>query len=218
MPALPLRDEYGPTLGQLLTPPWRDASRLPRALVLVAGGLLVALLAAGALTLAPPLLSHGGQQPFSFSYAGLYRTAPNPGGYAKVQRLEHGRLEDSFAVGPLVLPPYQGELGSELALYAAGYIRGLPSRYPGFELRGEGRTQIDSVASYAVYNIFYTTQVQGREMYGRNVLLLAEHPGARRGVEISMLTTTSADRQVTSPLQVGTKGTLEGPLGSFTLG
>jgi hypothetical protein len=189
-----------------------------RGLVLAAGVLLVALMVAVALTLAGPVVSRGGVVPFSFSYGGLYRTTPEPGGYARVQRLEGGRLEDSFAVGPLALPPYRGELGAALALYAAAYVRRLPARYRGFELRGEGRTQIDSVASYAVYNVFFTAEVQGREMYGRDALLLDERPGVRRGVEISMLTATTADRQVTSPLQVGTKGALEGPLGSFTLG
>jgi hypothetical protein len=188
-----------------------------RACVLVAAALLVALIVAGVAMLESPVLSYGGAVPFSFSYTGLYRTAPAPGWYAKVQRLEHGRLEDSFAVGPLLLAPYRGELGAELALYAAGYIRRLPGRYRGFELHGEGRTQIDSVASYAVYNIFYTAEVQGQEMYGRNVLLLHERPGARVGVQIEMLTAATSNRQVTSPLQVGTKGALEGPLGSFAL-
>ncbi len=52
----------------------------------------------------------------------------------------------------------------------------------GFVLRGQGSTQINAVPSYATYNIFYTTHRAGRQMYGRDVLLLPERPGARRGV------------------------------------
>jgi hypothetical protein len=186
-----------------------------------AAALIVAALAGAALTLASPTISHGGPVPFSFSYGGLYRTSPHPGGYARVQLLQHNRLEDSFAVGPFTLPPYRGELGAALAMYAAGYIPRLAaarvSGQTGFVLRGEGSTQIDAVSTYATYNVFYITTVGGREMYGRNVLVLPDRPGARRGVEIAMLTTVARNRQVTSPLDVGVKGVLEEPLGTFAL-
>jgi hypothetical protein len=221
MPALPLKSEYGPTLGELLAPRWRRASLGARTLWLVLAALLAAAVAGAALTLASPTVSHGGPVPFSFSYGGLHRVSPNPGGYAKVQRVADGRLEDSFAVAPFVLPPYHGALGAALAMYATGYVGRLAAaRVPGqsgFVLRGEGSTQIDAVSSYATYNVFYTITVQGRAMYGRNVLLLADRPGARRGVEIAMLTTVAGNRQVTSPLDVGVKGALEEPLGTFAL-
>ncbi len=220
MPAVPLKSEYGPTLGALLAPRWRRASAAARALWVAAVALLVAALAGAALTLASPTVSHGGPVPFSFGYGGLSRTSPAPGWYAKVQRVQGGRLEDSFAVGPLTLPSYRGELGAALALYAAGYIRGLAAaRVPGqtgFVLRGEGSTQIDAVSTYPTYNVFYTTVVGGRKMYGRNVLLLPGE-GARRGVLIAMLTVAAGNRQVTSPLDVGVKGALEEPLGTFAL-
>ncbi len=220
MPAVPLKSEYGPTLGELLAPRWRRASVAVRALWVAAVALLVAAVAGAALTLASPTVSHGGPVPFSFGYGGLYRASPSPGWYAKVQRVEGGRLEDSFAVGPLVMPPYNGAPGAALALYAAGYIRRLAAaRIPGqtgFVLRGEGSTQIDAVATYPTYNVFYTTVVGAREMYGRNVLLLSGE-GARRGVQIAMLTAAAGNRQVTSPLDVGVKGALEEPLGTFAL-
>jgi hypothetical protein len=221
MPALPLKSEYGPTLGELLAPRWRRASRTARVLWVAAVALPVVVIAGAALTLASPTVSRGGAVPFSFGYGGLYRTSPSPGWYAKVQRVQGGRLEDSFAVGPLVLPPYRGELGAALAMYAAHYIPRLAAaRVPGqsgFVLRGEGSTQIDAVSNYAAYNVFYTTTVGGRAMYGRNVLVLPVRPGVRRGVEIAMLTAAQGNRQVTSPLDVGVKGPLEEPLGTFAL-
>jgi hypothetical protein len=225
MPVLPLKNEYRPTLGDLLAPRWRGASIGMRTLWVTAGALGIAVIAGAALTLASPTVAHGGPVPFSFSYAGLYRADPAPGGYVRVRRVVDGRLEDSFAVGPLLLPPYRGALGAALAMYASGYTEHLAAGeggphipgQSGFVLRGQGSTQIDAVSNYATYNVFYTTTVQGREMYGRNVLLLPDQPGARRGVEITMLTAVAGNRQVTSPLDVGVKGTLEEPLGTFTL-
>jgi hypothetical protein len=221
MSALPLKSEYGPTLGELLAPRWRRASSGARTLWVTVAAVLVAMITGAALTLSSPTISHGGPVPFSFSYGGLFRISPNPGWYATVQRVKGGRLEDSFAVGPFTLPPHRGALGAALAMYAAGYIQHLAAAHvpgqSGFVLRGEGSTQIDAVSTYATYNVFYTTTVQGREMYGRNVLLLAERPGVRRGVKIAMLTAAAGNRQVTSPLDVGVKGALEEPLGTFAL-
>jgi hypothetical protein len=221
MPVLPLKSEYGPTLGQLLGPRWRRASWLSRALSLGVVALAVAAIAGAALTLLSPSVSHAGPVGFSFDYGGLHRTSPNPGGWAKVGRTVGGRLEDSFAVAPLELPPYRGALGSALAMYAAEYIPRLEvarvEGQHGFTLRGQGSTQIDEVGSYATYNVFYATTVDGRRMYGRNVLLLPDREGARKGVEIAMLTAVAGNRQVTSPLDVGVKGTLEEPMSTFAL-
>jgi hypothetical protein len=218
MPALPLKSEYRPTLGALLAPRWRRSSPAARGLALAAGAAILALTVGVVLTVLSPVASHGGPVPFSFSYRGLDRTSPEPGGYAKVQHLKAGRLEDSFAVGPLLLPSYSGEPSAALALYATGYIRKLAAAHRGFELRGEGSPQIDSLPPYTAYNVFYTAEVGGREMLGRDVLLLPQGPvGVRRGVDIAMLTDAQENRQVSSALVVGTKGALEGPLGTFAL-
>jgi len=212
MAAIPLKPEYGPTLGRLLSPRWRAASPLARGAAIAAGVGLLALLLAAGLTLEDATFSHGGRVSFSFSYRDLYRVAPDPGGYVKVQRHRDGRLDDSFAVDSLVLPPYTGELSAELPLYAVGYIRGLSERYAGFVLRGEGKTRVNTVPAY---NIFYKATVKGQTMYGRDVLLLPERSGAREGVDIVMLTSPKVDSQVTSPLEVASAGVLHTPLETF---
>jgi hypothetical protein len=213
MASIPLKPEYGPTLGELLAPHWHAASRLVQAFVLAAAVGLLALALGAALTLENAHYAHGGAAPFSFSYRSLYRTAPAAGDYVRVQRLAHGRLEDSFAVGPLQLPRYSGSLSAELPLYAASYIDGLRHRYSGFVLRGEGKTRVNTVPAYAVA---YTARIAGRTVYGRDILLLPERPGARAGVHIVMLSAPRA--QVTSPLLLGTAGVLERPLETFTFG
>jgi hypothetical protein len=213
MATIPLKPEYGPTLGELLAPGWHAASRLVQGIVVAVSVGLLALAAGAALTLENAHYAHGGSTPFTFSYRGLYSTTPAAGEYVRVQRLAHGRLEDSFAVGPLRLGRYTGSLSAELPLYAATYIEGLRHRYTGFVLRDEGKTRVNTVPAYA---IAYTAQIAGRTVYGRDILLLPDRPGARAGVHIVML--SAPHPQVTSPLLVGTTGVLERPLETFTFG
>jgi hypothetical protein len=232
VPSVPLKSEYGPTLGALLAPRFRRASPSVRTLWIASVALFAAAVAAAALTLAPPSLSHGGPVPFSFSYRGLSRAAPPAGWYARVVlRARGGRLEDSFAVGPLLLPPHGGTLGAALALYAARHASSLlapgggggPARggagwgAVSFALWGEGSTQVDTVSSYASYNLFCSFVLSGRRFFGRSVLLLPDRPSARRGVVVAMFGDVASNRAVASPLYVGVKGALEGPLGSFAL-
>jgi hypothetical protein len=216
MAAVPMKQEYGPTLGRLLSPRWRAASPLVRRVVIAAGVGLLVLAVAVVLTLENATFSHGGRVPFGFAYRGLWRVAPDPGGYVKIERRRaSGALEDSYAVEPLSLPPYSGELSGELPVYAAGYIRSLAQRHAGFVLRGEGKTRVNTVPAYQV---LYTAQVEGRTMYGRDVLLLPERAGAREGVEIVMLTSPTANAQVDSPLEVASTGVLLRPLKTFSFG
>jgi hypothetical protein len=215
MVAVPIKPEYGPTLGRLLSPRWRAASPLVRGLVRVAIVGLIALLLGAFLTLENAHYSQGGNTPFSFSYRGLHRVAPEPGEYVKLERHSSGgRLEDSYAVRPLTLPPYTGGQTGELALFAAGYIERLRAGDRAFVLRGEGKTRVNAVPAYQVV---YTTVLGGREMYGRNVLLLPQRPRARHGVSIVMLTSPTANAQVTSPSEVASEGVLLRPLKTFTL-
>jgi hypothetical protein len=214
MAAVPIKPEYGPTLGRLLSPSWRAASRPVRLLVTAALASLLALVVAAALTLENASFSHGGKVPFSFSYRSLYRVAPDPGGFVKVQRHRSGgRLEDSFAVEPLTLPPYTGSLTGALPVYAAEYIRTLARRYREFVLRAEGKTRVNTVPGY---HVLYTAQVDGHTMWGRDVLLLPQRQGARDGVVIVMLTAPDANAQVSSPLEVASTGVLLRPLKTFT--
>lgn len=143
--------------------------------------------------------------------------APDPGGYVKVQsRWPDGTLNYSYAVDPLRLPLYSGGLTGELPVYTAGYIRTLRQRYPGFALRGEGRTKINNTLTG--YDILYTADVEGRRMYAREVLLLPERAGVREGVDVVMLTSPTASAQIDSPLEVGTTGVLLRPLKTFAFG
>jgi hypothetical protein len=211
MATIPLKTQYGPTLGTLLAPRWHAAPRAVRILTRAAGVGLVALAIAAALALWPATYSHGGAAPFHFSYRGLYRTTPEPGQYVRIDRRSGGRLEDSFAVSPLHLPRYSGGLSGELPMYASSYIGRLSRKFSDFTLRGEGKTRVNTVPAY---NIFYTARIEGREMYGRDVLLLPEREGVRDGVALELLTRPSAG---VTPLEVATAGVLERPVETFTI-
>ena len=213
MATIPLKSQYGPTLGRLLAPRWHAAGRVVRGTVIASGIGLVALAIGAFLTLEPARISYGGATPFHFSYRGLYRTAPAPGGYVQVQRRRTDGWRTPSRLRRRRLPPYAGGLSGELPLYASSYIRGLSEEYRGFVLRGEGKTRVNTVPAY---NVFYTVTLQGREMYGRDVLLLPERQGVRNGVAIEMLSSPTANSQVISPLEVASAGVLERPLKTFT--
>jgi hypothetical protein len=213
--ALALKPEYRPSLAELIAPRWLRASRRARVLVVCGLVLLVGAATALVLTLLPPRFSYGGAVPFSFTYRGLNRTVPEGDQLVRVvHRSPAGVLEDSFAVAPLRLPAYSGDLSGELPLFATSYIRALAARDHGFQLRGEGKAKV--AVGVIAYNVFYTAQIEGRTMYGRDFLLLRESPGARQGVDIAMLTAPHTNAQVTSPLLVATAGRLYGPLRSLT--
>jgi hypothetical protein len=217
MAALPMKPEYGLTLGRLLAPRWHAASRLARAAVIVAVTVVLVAVVAGALTLENASYSHGGSVPFSFSYRDLYKVAPDPGGYVKIEsRWPDGALKYSYAVDPLLLPAYSGELTAEMPLYATGFTRSFAHRYPGFELRGEGKTKVNNTLTG--YAVLFTANVQGGPVYGRAVLLLPPRAGAREGVLVTMLMSTTATTQITSPVEVGTTGVLLKPMKTFTFG
>ncbi len=214
MPAIPIKPEYGPTLGRLLSPRWKAASPLVRRLALAAGAGLIALLAGLVLTLEPARYSHGGSLPFSFSYKGLWRTAPDPGGFVKViARSGDGGLKYSYAIEPATLPPYSGAITGVLPVFAAGYAQHLAHRYPDYVARGEGKT---SIAKVLAYQVLFTTVQDGHELFGRAVMFFPERPGVRRGVAVVML--ERPRRSEHFPMEVASEGVLLRPLKTFAFG
>lgn len=212
MASIPLKPQYGPTLGKLLEPRWRAAAPAVRVLSVAALVGLLAVAIGVVLALLDSTYSQGGRVPFGFSYRGLYRTATEPGDYVTLVRTSHGLLDDSYSVAPLALPPYLGQPSGELPLYASGYVTTLAHRFPGFRLEGEGKTRISSTLSG--YDVLYSARVDGRTMYGRNVMLLPGGHGVRQGVVLEMLSSEPA----TISLPVASSGVLETPLKTFSFG
>ncbi|MFZ2113216.1 MAG: hypothetical protein WAU77_05740 [Solirubrobacteraceae bacterium] len=212
MTSIPLKPQYGPTLGKLLEPRWRSAAPTVRALLIAAGAGLLALMIALVLSLLNASYSQGGVVPFSFEYRSLYRTAPNPGGFVKVTRSSGGKLKDSYAVAPLAIGSYRGSVTGELPLAAAAYTRTLATRFPAFRLEGEGKTRISS--TLAGYQVLYSALVDRQKLYGRDVILIPPRHGASEGVVVEMLSNEPAS--VSKP--VASSGVLETPLKTFAFG
>ncbi len=212
MTSIPLKPQYGPTLGKLLESRWRSAAPTMRALAIVAGVGLLALMIALVLSLLNASYSRGGAVPFSFEYRSLYKTAPNPGGYVKVARSSGEKLEDSYAVAPLAIGSYRGSVTGQLPLAAAAYTHTLATRFPAFRLEGEGKTRISS--TLAGYQVLYSALVDGQKLYGRDVILIPPHQGASEGVVVEMLSSEPAS--VSKP--VASSGVLETPLKTFAFG
>jgi hypothetical protein len=216
MAAVPMKPEYGPTLGRLLEPRWRAARRVTRAAVIACLGAAALLALALVLQLQSASYSHGAPVPFGFKYKGLYRSSPDAGAYVKVRALDAGgALRYSYEVYPLKLAPYSGSASGALPSYASGYIAQLRSRSRDFALRGEGKTRVNTVPGYQV---LYTTRVGDVEMFGRDVLLVPPQEGAREGVVIAMLSAANATREVKAPSEVASTGVLLRPLKTFTFG
>lgn len=212
MAAIPLKPQYGPTLGRLLEPRWRAARPSTRALTAIAGSVFATLLIVAVLSLLDASYSQGGRVPFGFRYRGLHRTIPDPGGYVKVERTSRGSVQASFAVAPLRLPAYAGSVTAALPLRAAAYVGELRRRFRGFRLQGEGKTRISS--TLAGYDVRYTALIGGRRLWGRDVILMPKTAHPREGVVLEML--TSEHTSVAKP--VATQGVLEKPLKTFSLG
>ena len=212
-----MRPEYGPSLPRLLAPRWSRASRLTRAAVVGAIALLLAAALAAGLTLENAHYAHGGSVRFSFEYRDLYRVRPEAGGYVRVQSdYANGALKYSYAVAPLSVPAYTGAVQGEMPLYAGRFIAGLARRYRGFVLRGEGKTKVNN--TLIGYQVAFTADVRGAEMYGRDVLFTRPVAHPRAGVVVSMLAAPAANASVHSPLEVAESGVLLRPLKTLTLG
>jgi len=212
MASIPLKPQYGPTLGRLLAPRGRAASRPARAAVTAAGVLLAMLVVAAALSLLDASYSHGGSLAFSFRYRGLYRSRPRPGAYVRVASSAGGRLRDSFEVAPLRLAPYRGSVTGQLPLLANAYAERLRLRFSDFTLRGEGKTRI--TPKMAGYDVRYTALLEGGRINGRDVILLPGGEHVRQAVVLEMLTREPAT--VAKP--VANQGVLEKPLKTFSFG
>src|SRR5882757_7150068 len=212
--AIPVKPEYGPTLGRLLEPRWRAAPAALRALTIAAGVAMLALAVGIVLYVQPSSYSHGGTVPFHLQYRGLDREPAQAGELLRLSgRYSDGRLKYSYVVGPLRLPAYAGVPTGVLAVYATAYIRARSLRIPEFELEGEGRTRVNGVPGYQV---LYTGRVDGEPVYGRDVLLLPEKPGAREGVTIEMIASRTASKEVDGPSEVASAGALLRPVKTFT--
>lgn len=230
---LPLREGYGPTLGALIAARWRRFGRRERALALVALLLCFAAVAVLASALGKEEVSdRAGAIPFSFSFSGLRRVAPEAGGAVRVARYAQGALEDSFAVSSIALPPYSGSVTGVLPLAADRYVATmLAPRFGDFTIVGEGPVRTDAFGAWeelppttiyyhvSTYAIAFTTRIAAAPAYGRVIWLIPNGPHPRSALCLTLLERPRAGRfNPSAALSLGTTGVLSGPLRSLGIG
>lgn len=210
-----VREEFGPTLpelvGRRLGVPARKVW-----LVLAAIG-AVAVAVAAWLALRPTPGQHGAvvHEPIAYNlvYTGaLRRVAPRAGETLRLQ--SRSGPPQSFAVTPLRLAPYKGDVTAALTGLSSGLIDRMRAQYQDFVWRGDGRVNINKQPGY---QIVFQARVDGRTTYGRRVMLVAKpDPPPREGVDITILAARSP--AVPNLDSVGATGALKTAYRSFRFG
>jgi hypothetical protein len=152
---------------------------------------------------------------FNLRYADAFdRLAPQRGEFLHIRRTNRrGRVVDSFSVRGLTLPPYRGDVGGLLPVYAERVLGELRAAYPGLKLIEEGKARVNLVAGYSL--LFRVGRGRNR-MFGREVLLPEPEPGTRTGVRMALRTWKGSG--VAMPRELGAQGALKTPYRSFRYG
>jgi hypothetical protein len=212
-----VREEFGPTLPELLGERLRVPPRTIWRVLAAAGVLVVLLVVWLAFVRGTP-----GQdavvvrEPVAYNLVhtdALRRATPRAG---ETLRLETraGAPPQSFAVKPLHLSPYKGDVSASLTLLSARLIREMGAQYPGFLWRGDGRVNINKQPGY---QIVFQARINGRTTYGKRVLLVAApDPPPREGLDITMLSERSP--AVPRADAVAANGALKTPYRSLRFG
>lgn len=201
-------EQHRPTLADLV-------GRRP-ALALLAA---VVVLAAAALVLRSqePVEEYVQREGLSFNFRYPAALAPVRRRGDELVRVESrrgdGLFVQSFAVEPLTLPAYRGEVGGLLPVVAVAEQAALARRFRAFELVGEGKTRLNEVPGYG---IVFRARLGERRLFGREVLLPEPVAGPRRGVRLLLLATPSAG--VTRAEDTGVRGVIKRPFRTFRFG
>jgi hypothetical protein len=157
---------------------------------------------------------HRGDPVFNLRYgAGFTRMPAAADEYLHIRRKPRGRVLDSFAIGPLKLPPYQGDVNGLLPVYAERVLTELRNAHPDLKLIEEGKARVNLVVGYSL--LFQAGRGKDR-MFGREILLPQPTPGARTGVRMALRTWRGSG--VTDPRSLGAVGSLRIPYRSFRYG
>jgi hypothetical protein len=211
-----VREEFGPTLPQLLGPRLAVLPRPVRVALAVAAVAVVLVLAWVLFLRGTPGQSQAivhGSQTFNLVYSdALHRVAARPGEELRLQQRAGPR--QSLAVRPLRLPPYRGDVTAALMGLSARMIDQMRASYDGFVWRGEGRVAINKQPGY---QILFQAMIGGRLTYGKRVLLAATaDPPPREGLDILLLAARSP--VVPSLDALGANGPLKNPYRSLRFG
>jgi hypothetical protein len=189
-----VREEFGPTLPELVGPRVRALPRAARLVLAAVAALVVVVLALVVLRGAEDTRAHAVvREPIAYNLVyppSLQRVRPHAGETLRLETPPGTDAPQSFAVKPFTLPPYHGDSTGILTLMSANMITRMRAQYPGFVWRGDGRVNYNRQPGY---EILFQAKIDGRTTYGRRTMLV---PGGdtppREGLDITMLAARSA--------------------------
>lgn len=159
-------------------------------------------------------MSRAEPAPFNLRYTeGLERVAPKAGELVRLEARRGDLFIQSFAVSPLRLPPYRGDVSGNLPVIAAREIEALRARFAEFELIQDGKTRVNEVSGHV---ILFRARLGRRRLYGRQILLPEPVSGARDGARLELLATPAGG--VSRASEVGVRGVIKRPYRTFRFG
>jgi len=217
-------DDHRPTLADLARP------RLERAPRWVRWALALLAVAWHVVTPADQGARYVRRAPIAFNFRlepSMHGVAPRAPELVRLERRRGGLYLESFAVEPLALPPFRGDVSGLLPVYAEREIAVLRRRFAPFELMREGKARVNQVPGYEVQ---FQARLGRRRLFGRVVLLPEPAPGedlanpsgvlenarARRGVRLVLLSTPAGGS--VHAFDVGAHGDLKTTFRSFRFG
>ncbi|HEX8205976.1 MAG TPA: hypothetical protein VF587_07965 [Solirubrobacteraceae bacterium] len=182
MPAQ-LRPGFGPSLPALV----RDRFGVAPRRTAIALAAIVAVLGLGALLgwwlSRDPQLIHRGDPVFNLVYddGALHEAEPRGDELARLEGRRR-RVSVSVDVRPLSLPPFRGDVAKGLLpIEAERYMERLKERDPSFLVLEEGRSTVNESPGY---QFAYRTGAPGSRTYWREIFVVPDEEGPRRGVII----------------------------------
>jgi hypothetical protein len=211
-----VREEFGPTLPELLGPRLGVRTRTVWIVLAVLGVLAVPLIAWLSLRPDPSRTNVVVREPITFNLlyttAAMRRGAPRSGEMLRLQT--RSGPPQSVVVRPLRLPAYRGDVSATLALMSARLIDEMRAAYSGFVYRGDGRVSINKQPGH---QIVFQARIGGVTTYGKRVLLVAApDPQPHEGVDMTFLAARSPT--VPNADAVAANGTLKIPYRSVRFG
>jgi hypothetical protein len=210
-----VKDEYGPTLPELLkgVPRWAQLATWATIAVVLAVGLW---LGTGGAAAPERHAVVRGERTFNLAWdPSRLERVQVPGALFALEGKRGDLFLDSLAVRSVTLPAYDGAPGGVLAVLGAKRLQELRATAPGFKASNppEGRTRVNDSTGYQVT---WRERRGGRSIYARDIWLVPPELNARDAILVELRSTPAAGTPNAD--RVGGTGALKQPLRSLRFG
>lgn len=210
-----VKDEYGPTLPELLrgVPRWARWAAWGAIALIAAIGIW---LGTGGAAAPETHAVVRGERTFNLAWdPSRLQRIQQPGALFALEGHRGDLFLDGFTVRSVTLPAYRGTSGGVLAVLAATRLRELRATAPGFVASNppDGRTRVNDSTGY---QITWRERRGGRTIYARDIWLVAPEPGSREALLVELRTTPAAGTPNAD--RTGGTGALKQPLRSLRFG